>query len=99
MIQRSRLRAARGGPSFCVGADAGGAAAAHFIPFLSWALNCFAAIPFEPMLHSNAWTAISARETPVLLGIFEGRLQHSMPPLLWLGPSRYLARARSLPIC
>jgi hypothetical protein len=25
--------------------------------------------PFEPRLHSNAWATISARETPVLLGI------------------------------
>jgi len=30
--------------------------------------------------HSNTWAAISARETPVLLGIFGGRLQHSMQP-------------------
>jgi hypothetical protein len=44
----------------------------------------------EPMLHSNAWAAISARETPVLLGIFGGSLQHSMRPPLWLAPSRYL---------
>src|ERR1700733_1049496 len=46
--------------------------------------------PFEPTLHSNAWAAISARETPVLLGIFGGRLQHSMRPPLWLAPSHYL---------
>ena len=38
--------------------------------------------PFEPRLHSNAWAAISARETPVLLGIFGGRLQHPMRPPL-----------------
>ena len=28
--------------------------------------------PSEPTLHSKAWAAISARETPVLLGIFLG---------------------------
>ena len=60
------------------------------IAFPSWALNCFAAIVLEPMLHSNAWAAISAGETPALLGIFGGRLQHSMRPPLWLAPSRYL---------
>ena len=34
--------------------------------------------PIEPTLHSNAWATISARKTPVLLGIFGARLQHSM---------------------
>jgi hypothetical protein len=53
----------------------------------------------EPTLHSNAWVAISARETPLLLGIFGGRLQHSMRPPLWLAPSRYLWTKTGWPCC
>ena len=61
----------------------GVAAAAHRIPVLGLEL-----LTPEPTLHSNAWAAISARETPVLL--FGGRLHHPMRPPLWLAPSRYL---------
>jgi hypothetical protein len=54
------------------------AAGSLLIAFPSWALSV------DPTLRSNAWATISARETPILLGIFWGRLQHSLERLVVL---------------